>query len=105
MTLRGQIGVGRVMELTGHSAGGATVQDQNEWEQDDTSRKERHREDRSLTVAESGVASKMVGREEVAVSASGSLTCRYCVPSMTRMGLFPSLGAMAGKEGRRAGVS
>lgn len=44
-----------------------TVQDQNEWEEDDASRKERHRGDRSLTVAESGVASEMVESEEVAV--------------------------------------
>lgn len=82
-----------------------TVQDQNEWEEDDASRKERHRGDRSLTVAESGVASEMVESEEVAVSASGTLMCRYCVPSTTLMGLLPSLGAMAGKEGGRAGVS
>lgn len=55
------------MEVTGHSAGG--VQDQNEQEQDDTSRKEWHRGDRSLTVAETGVASEMVERQKVAASA------------------------------------
>lgn len=82
-----------------------TVQDQNEWGQDDASRKERHRGDTSLTVAESGVASKMVESEEVAVSASGSLTCTYCVPSTTLMGLLPRLGAVVGEECGRAGVS
>lgn len=54
-------------------------------------------------MAESGVASEMVEIEEL--SASGTLMCRYCVPSTTLMGLLPSLGAMAGKEGGRAGVS
>lgn len=76
------------MEVTGHSAGG--IQDQNKQEQDDASRKEWHRGDRSLAVAETGVASEMVERKEVAASASGSRACRYCMPSTTLMGLLSS---------------
>lgn len=50
------MGVTRVTEITGHSA----VQDQNQWEQDESARKagheqERGRRDRGLAAAETGM--------------------------------------------------